>query len=323
MRRARRPISLCLLLVAPLLLSHCASKESNTFGLRMLKPEESARLSSVYNPWYTRKTPDRQDIKLLPPERLESLGEIALQSQDYEGSLANFVQILEQDPERDDVRYKVGVILVLTGHPEAARKELAQVLARKPNMLEAHEAMGLVNLEEKQYPAAIQEFQTVLARDPKRAKTHHLLGLTYLESGQIPLAISQLKMAADLNSTQASTYINLGQAYLRQKDYTQAINSLKKGQSLAPQNKKVNYFLGMALAGQKRYNDALEAFLKAGDEAQAYNNIGVHYFVDGKYEEAAKCFQRAIELRPTYYGEAKANLQKALEKLQETQKDAS
>jgi tetratricopeptide (TPR) repeat protein len=63
--------------------------------------------------------------------------------------------------------------------------------------------------------------------------------------------------------------------------------------------------------------------MKSGDEAQAYNNIGVHYFMDGQYEEAAKCFQRAIELRPTFYEEAKTNLQRALEKLQATRKDGT
>jgi tetratricopeptide (TPR) repeat protein len=81
--------------------------------------------------------------------------------------------------------------------------------------------------------------------------------------------------------------------------------------------------LGQALAKQKQYPQALTAFLKAGDEAQAYNNIGVYYFMDGKYEEAAKCFQRAIEIRPIFYQEAKTNLQKALEKLQESRHGGS
>jgi tetratricopeptide (TPR) repeat protein len=79
----------------------------------------------------------------------------------------------------------------------------------------------------------------------------------------------------------------------------------------------------MALAGAKRYAEALQAFLKAGDEAQAYNNIGVHYFMDGQYEEAAKCFQRALELRPTFYQEAKVNLNRALERLQQARHNPS
>ncbi len=73
--------------------------------------------------------------------------------------------------------------------------------------------------------------------------------------------------------------------------------------------------LGQALAGQKQYPQALDGLHEGGDEAQAYNNIGVYYFMDGRYEEAAKCFQRAMELRPTFYQEAKTNLQRALEKL--------
>jgi tetratricopeptide (TPR) repeat protein len=101
------------------------------------------------------------------------------------------------------------------------------------------------------------------------------------------------------------------------KDYRQAIACLQQGLALDPKNEKLNYQMGMALAAEKRYNEAMDAFLKAGDEAQAYNNIGVHYFVAGQYEEAAKCFQRAIELRPSFYEEAKTNLQRALEKLQQ------
>ncbi len=313
-------MSLCLLLALPLLLSHCA-KQNNPMGMRLLKPEESARLQQAYDPYDNRKPP--KELRPLPPERLEALGDLSLQARDYESSLVNYTQILQQHPERTDLRYKVGVILVLSGKTEAARKELAEVLAREPNMLEAHEAMGLVNLEDKQYPAAIQEFQTVLARDPQRAQTYHLLGMTYLETGQTGPAIAQLQRAVQLDPRRPSLYATMGQAYISQKDYGHAIEWLQKGRSLAPDNKKINYNLGMALAGQKRYAEALEAYLKAGDEAQAYNNIGVHYFMDGKYEEAAKCFQRAIELRPTYYGEAKANLQKALEKLQETHKDSS
>ena len=47
----------------------------------------------------------------------------------------------------------------------------------------------------------------------------------------------------------------------------------------------------------------------------------MYYFTGGRYEEAAKCFRRALEVRPTFYQEAKTNLQRALEKMQETRQD--
>ncbi|MBM4283661.1 MAG: tetratricopeptide repeat protein [Deltaproteobacteria bacterium] len=110
---------------------------------------------------------------------------------------------------------------------------------------------------------------------------------------------------------------SLGEAYVQLKDYHKAVSWLNKGLAIDPQHPKSRHYLGMALAGLKRYDEAFQAFLKAGDEAQAYNNVGVHYYQEGRYEEAAKCFQKALEIRPTFYEEAKSNLNRALEKMKE------
>ena len=148
----------------------------------------------------------------------------------------------------------------------------------------------------------------------------------YLVSGKVPRRMGNAHpniVPYETFKAKDGTYIALGQAYLKLKNYQKAIDWLKRGQSLASQDTKVNYYLGMALAGLHRYSEALQAFRLAGDEAQAYNNIGVHYFMEGRYEEAARCFQRAIDLRPTFYQEAKTNLHRALEKLQQPRNDNS
>lgn len=318
-RRFPRFLMAALVLSLPLLLSQCSRKQQPL--VRGLTPEEAAKMAEASGQWDTSRSTKWLQPPTLPPERLEALGESALQSRNFEKSLINFLPILAQNPERYDLRYKVGVIFLLTGQYEAARRELAMVLVHRPEMLQAHEALALVHLQEKQYPLAIQEFQLVLSQDPRRVQTRYLLGATYLEGGQPEKAAVQLKEAANLDPRQVSTYIALGQAYHQMKNYPQAVAYLKQGQALAPQNQKVNYHLGMALAAQKKYPEALEAFLKAGDEAQAYNNVGVYYFGDGQYEEAAKCFQRALDLRPTFYQEAKNNLQRALEKLRQSRQN--
>lgn len=304
-----------LALALPLLLSSCVKNEKT-----VKPPDLSSRMEETTDAW-KKSTENRADKLALPPDRLEALGEIALQSGDYEASLINFLEIIKRDPQRYDLHYKVGVIFLLSGQLQAAREELALVLVHRPEMLQAHEALGLVHLQDKKYPAALEEFQMVLSQAPGRPNTRHLLGITYLEAGQPAKAAVELKRAIDLDRRQIGSYVALGQAYTELKTYRQAVAILKQGLVEDPKNQKLNYQLGMALAGEKRYNEALEAFMKAGDEAQAYNNIGVHYFVSGQYEEAAKCFQRAIELRPTFYSEAKTNLQRALEKLHQTRSD--
>ena len=80
--------------------------------------------------------------------------------------MINYLQVLQEHPERYDLHYKVGVIFLMSGKLEAAQKELALVLVHQPEMLKAHEAMGLVHLQDKQYPLAIDEFHYVLAQDP-------------------------------------------------------------------------------------------------------------------------------------------------------------
>jgi tetratricopeptide (TPR) repeat protein len=315
--RLRRLATAVLVLALPLLVSQC-SKRSQRPAVQGLSEDQLARVQTAQDPW-SNQTP--KALEKVPEDRLEALGDLALKNRNFQNSLVNYLQILREHPERYDLHYKVGVIFLLSGKLEAAQKELALVLVHRPDMLQAHEAMGLVHLQGKQYPLAIDEFQYVLDQDPKRPKTHHLLGVSFLESGRPERAILALKTAIRLDPRQVSSHIALAQAYLQQKDYPKAVASLKQAQALAPQDKKVNQLLGRALAAQKQYPQALEAFMKSGDEAQAYNNIGVYYFMDGRYEEAAKCFQRALEIRPTFYQEAKANLQRALEKLQETRKD--
>jgi tetratricopeptide (TPR) repeat protein len=317
----RRLATVVLVLTLPCLTSQCAKKDSTRPAVRGLSLEETSKLQAHYDPSWSERQPKSGEE--LPEDRLEALGDLALKNRNLENSLINYLQILQKNPERYDLHYKVGVIFLLSGKLEAAQKELALVLVHRPDMLQAHEALGLVFLQGKQYPLAIDEFQYVLAQDPRRAKTYHLLGVTFLESGRTDRAVHALKTATTLNPRQLSSLIALSKAYLARKEYRQAAASLKQALALAPQSQKVNHLLGLALAGQKQYPQALETFMKAGDEAQAYNNIGVYYFMDGQYEEAAKCFQRAIELRPTFYQEAKTNLQRALEKLQETRKDGS
>jgi len=308
-----------LVLALPLLVCQCSRKPGTL--VKGLKPEQAAKLQDAYDP-YEGHRPDKAAPKgSIPSDRLEALGDMSLQSGDYETSLLHFLQLLKDNPGNYKLRYKVGVIFLLTGQFEGARQELARVLVSHPEMMEAHEALGLVHLEEKQYAQAVEEFRLVLAQEPNRARSRYLLGVAQLSAGHPREAIPVLEAAAALDPQSVSTFCALGQAYLDLKDYPRAITWLKKGQAVSPQHQKINQRLGMALAAMKRYPEALEAFLKVGDEAQAYNNVGVYYFMEGHYEEAAKCFQRALELRPVFYQEAKTNLHRALEKLQQARKN--
>jgi tetratricopeptide (TPR) repeat protein len=309
---------LSLLLVALMVLAGNCSKKKEGLQVKPLDMKEAVKLQEAYDPVSAKPQPGAE--QQLSPERREALGDLMVERRQYEGSLVHYLQILKENPDRHDIRYKVGVILLLAGQYEAARQELNMVLAAKPQMIEAKEGVGLSFLEEKRYPEAIRIFREVLGQDRSRVKTRYLLGIACLSQENPREAIRVMEPAISLDKKNVALLAAMGQAHLKLKDYHRAILYLKQGQSLDPKDKKINLNLGMALAGLKRYDEAFEAFLQAGDEAQAFNNIGVHYFLEGRYEDAAKCFQKALDLRPVFYEEAKANLERALEKLQETKK---
>ena len=145
-----------LVLVLPLLLSQCAHQQ---------RPQARPDLSS--------RLPESNSAKssndLLPPERMEALGEIALQSGDYDSSLVNFLEILKREPQRYDLHYKVGVIFLFKGQLEPAQNELALVLVHRPEMVQAHEALGMVLLQQKKYSEARGEFQLAVSYDSQHA----------------------------------------------------------------------------------------------------------------------------------------------------------
>ncbi len=307
-------LGLCVLLMALVVFGSQCGRRREAMKVRPVKMREAAKVQDAYDHVSGKPYPGAPEE--LSPERREALGDLLLEKRQYDGSLVHYLQLLKENPDRHDIRYKVGVILLLAGQTSAARQELNTVLAAKPQMLEAREALGLTYLEEKQYPQAIRAFQEVLSQDSTRVRTRQLMGMAYLAQDNPREAIRVMERAASQSDKNVSLLASLGQAYLKLKDYDRALVYLKKGQSLDPKDKKINQNMGMALAGLKRYPEAFEAFRQAGDEAQAYNNIGVHYYLEARYEDAAKCFQKALDLRPTFYEEAKTNLQRALEKMQ-------
>ena len=169
----RKILSLCLM---SLLICSCLTTKGskNAPAFRGLTGSEAERLEAVNNPGFRDKPSKRDNDD--SPENLAESAEMFLQNGDFERSLYNYSKILSQNPERHDIRYKLGVALLLSGQLDEAKKELAEVLLHKMDMLEAHEALGVVFLQENNVTAAQQEFRSVLALDPKRFQSRYFLG---------------------------------------------------------------------------------------------------------------------------------------------------
>lgn len=312
----RKFLAVCLAL---LLVSACLTTRGGQKApaFRALKPSENYQLDALNDPSWKAMKPKRRGDSDASPEKLAELAEVFFHRGQYESALMNYYQALSQEPQRHDIRLQAGRTLLLLGRLEDAKRELAEVLIHQPEVAEAHEALGLAFLQENHTAEAQRELRAALALDPRRLSARSLLGEAYLQAEQYSQAAGEFRQALDLSPENPRIMSNLGWALFKMKQTDQALTWLQKARALAPQDSRSNHRLGMVLADQKKFPEALAAFRQAGDEAQAFNNIGVHYFLEERYAEAARCFQKALDLRPTYYQEARVNLDKALARLRE------
>ena len=258
--------------------------------------------------------PDKILEKKLPPvsdSELENAGDNYARMGNLEQAYLQYDKVLRKHENNTRVRYKRAMVLLSKGMNVQAVKELQEVLNKDPKNALANEALGHAYFRMRDYGAAENYFKQALKLDPKLWMSHNFLGILYDYQGQSNQAIGEYQAAIAIKPNDGELYNNLGISYSLLGDYEKAVNSFETALKYGTANRKITNNLGLALGKLGRYPEALDAFRRSGDEAQAYNNLGCVYFQQGNYSEAARCFEKAVSLRSTYYAQASENLKKA------------
>jgi Tfp pilus assembly protein PilF len=241
----------------------------------------------------------------------ERLGDNYLQQGKPEMAFLQYNKVLQKKPDDLNVLYKRGMVFLTRGLNEDAMNDFRAVLSKDPSHALAQQGMGLVFYKMKNYPEARQHFQQALKSNPRLWVSHNFLGLMYDYEQQSGSAVEQYQAAIAINPDDASLYNNLGVSYSLNGEYDKAVETFARGLKINPKDGKMGNNLGMVLCKLGRPMEALGAFKIAGDEAQAYNNLGCFYLQEGEYEKAVRAFEKAVELRSNYYAQATENLKKA------------
>lgn len=134
----------------------------------------------------------------------------------------------------------------------------------------------------------------------------------------IDSAMDLLKTAIMLDKNSDEAFIELGDIYIECEDIDSAIKSYCESIKINPKNPSAYNKCAMALWQKDYLEEAIIAYHKAiginPDYYNAYNNLGVIY-LDGIYnlKEAKKLFETAISIKPDYVM-AHFNLGRAYEK---------
>jgi tetratricopeptide (TPR) repeat protein len=146
--------------------------------------------------------------------------------------------------------------------------------------------------------------QQALIIAPDLAEGHTCLGRVDLGRGQYEDAVKEFQHSLDLNKDSGETLGELADAYQKLGNITAAEQAYRAAIALRP-----NYWAGYSGLGvffytQARYGDAAEMFRKvtelAPENYRGYSNLGAMELYLGRYPEAIAAFKTSIGLRPDF-----------------------
>lgn len=230
-----------------------------------------------------------------------------------EMALMHFTRAQKKAPENMDVRVYKGDTFLDQGASEAALSEYRTVLEKLPDHAGANQGAGIVYYLAGLEKEAENHLRRAIEVNPSQWKAHCYLGVLLDRQGKADQASEHFRQALALSSGSdaASVLNNLGVTHMARRDYAGAADMFRKALEQGGSSRRTYNNLGLALARMGKYEQALEAFRYGGDEATAHNNLGYVLLMDGRSREAVNHFEQAVELSPTFYEKAFANLKRA------------
>lgn len=226
-------------------------------------------------------------------------------------ALEQFTRAAALEPTLYEARYQRGLVLLSQNQVDLALAEFQALIKDAPTYAPAEEGAGLVYFANALYPEAQKHFQQAIILDPSRLTSRMHLGVISNYQGDHSHALETFEAAKALAPRDPAVHNNLGMTLSMLGKDAKAVEAFRTALKLGAPTAKAYNNMGLALARLGRWHEALEAFACAKGQAAAYNNIGYLYFLDEQYDKAVAAFERAMELKPTYYAKAHENLKRA------------
>jgi tetratricopeptide (TPR) repeat protein len=246
----------------------------------------------------------------------------------YDNAIAVFNGLRTSDPKFAPAFYNLSFVLIDKGKKrlkdedrEVARALLSQAyeVAREGITIDEaadraarERAVGyatagralrfLGQLESSNYDQALRYFDRSISADPTFMYAYFSQGAIHNEREAHDNAIARYQLATEINPS-AQSFTRAG-AYLRKYErHIDSTSMFQKAADLKPSATAYAYW-GMALRASGRPEEARERFQKAIEtdpsSPNGYNQLGLLYLEQQKWDEAVENFSQAIRLSPQW-----------------------
>ncbi len=246
-------------------------------------------------------TLDPDDVNVL-----NSLGVCYGHEHQVDQALECFQRVLDLDPRNLMAHFNRGFALSMAGRPEEALESFRRAVEIDGQNFDALFQMGVVALEVGRVDEAVESFSRAEKVEGSRPVLYKYLGESLLRAGRDEEAIRALKAAVRFDPRDAASMSQLGVLFMdRGTDPEVALSLTRQSVELDQTNPTYRERLARALYGvgnlaeaEVEYGRALEM---GGQSREVHYNLGQVIREQGRLDEAAAAFKRALELDPQYH----------------------
>jgi protein O-GlcNAc transferase len=237
-----------------------------------------------------------------------------------EPALKFFDRALELDPRTAEAWFEKGLITSDHGDWSKAADLFRHAVSDSPNFVPAHLALGEMLLRVGEFDGATTELKTALRLDPRSLGGHEGLGLIYLQQGKLDDGAEEFRRALAIKPGYPVAEKDLARTLARQHQWAEAVRLLRQILVVNPNSIEESSSLATALANLGDKAGAAAQFARARQlsnqellllRAQGDRNWGVSLRKEGRLQDAAAAFRRAIQ-DDASYGEAHDDLGEVL-----------
>lgn len=220
-----------------------------------------------------------------------------------------FDRALELNARTPEAWFEKGLIISDHGDWSKAADLFRRAISDSPNFKPGHLALGEMLLRVGEFDGAAAELRTVLRLDPRNLGAHEGLGLIYLQQGNLDDAAGEFRRALALKPGYLVAEKDLARTLAFQQKWAEAARLLQQILVVNPNSSEETFSLATALANLGDKAGAAVQFARARElssqellliRAQGDRNWGVSLRHDGKLQDAAGAFRRAIQDDASY-----------------------
>jgi Tfp pilus assembly protein PilF len=223
---------------------------------------------------------------------------------DYEQALANFRELLAENPTLTEAHLGMATVLEKSGDLDRAERSFARAATLERDNFDAQSGHGRVLMALNRYNDAVRAWHKALVVRPESVEANIGMAMAFLGLDQPQTALGFAERAVRNDPQSGPARLELARTYERLGRIDEAIRTYEIALELNEPDDVILGSLVKLFCTAKRYAEAANAseeLVKIAPSPNAYERLGWARFRLGEYEKSMAAYRKGVELDPNHW----------------------